>query len=243
MSSDGVAVTRLTTSVGVEYYPIVNRAGTEIAFFRQFPSGGGTSGIYTIKVDGTGEHLARALSNSGTLTYNPTGTKLAFINQDSGVGPTNEIFTMNRDGTALAQFTAGAIANPQGLSWSRDGTLLAFVRFNPTPHVFTVPTAGGSASQVAQGEDPVFAPTVDLLLYRRNLSGQTRCYVIPSNGGVEQQVLSAPGITRAIFGPAGSLIYSAAAPKSQIYRVSSGGQTTNLSSNAYADSYPTATGQ
>jgi Tol biopolymer transport system component len=241
MSFTGTDVIRLTTNTGQESAPAVSKDGSTIAFFRFGGSAG--SGIYTMSATGTGEARVRAMSSAGTIAFDPDGTRLAFINLDSTIGPTNEIFLMNVDGTGLVQFTSGAFANGRGLSWTPNGSTLAFVSNTPSSGVYFVNLAGGPRQRIADGDMPVFSPDGTLIMYRRTVSGNTVYFVSNLDGSAERSVLNLQGVDQAVFHPNGtSLIFDRGTPQSQIYIINSVGTTTNLSNNTSTDRWPAVRG-
>ena len=91
------------------------------------PGRDGNFNIYIIRSDGTG--LVRLTDDNMQdthPTWSPDGTQIAFMSNRSHH---NEIYIINRDGSGLRAVTAQGNGIPSPiieLSWSLDGTQLAF---------------------------------------------------------------------------------------------------------------------
>lgn len=79
--------------------------------------------ILSMNPDGTG--VATVVDGQDSLVprVSADGTKVAF---ERRVGSDVQVFTMNPDSTEITQITSGAYADGQSLTWSPDGTKLAY---------------------------------------------------------------------------------------------------------------------
>ncbi|MGW7532419.1 TolB family protein [Amycolatopsis sp. NPDC054798] len=79
--------------------------------------------ILSMNPDGTGVATVVGGQDSFIPRVSADGTKVAF---ERRVGPDVQVFTMNPDGTEITQITSGAYADGQSLTWSPDGTRIAY---------------------------------------------------------------------------------------------------------------------
>lgn len=243
MDRRGLNVRRLTNSRGMERQAAVNRAGTQIAYFRDVGYGLGTKGIYLLNADGSGLRMIRALTACGSLAFSPDGTQIAFVNLDYSLGATNEIYIMRADGSQLRRFTSASYAYYVGLSWSPDGSTLAFTRYTPAPTLYYVPTAGGPFTRVLSGEDPTFSYRGDRLIYSRSINGRKSILWSDIYGRNERLVVAGYNLGRPVFDTDGvSVILTEFRPKQQILRIDANLRVTNLSNNRFSDSDPVVPG-
>ena len=160
-SSDGGGLTRLTDAQGLRDIPIdYSPDGTQIAFGRVDPEDHHCttrSAMYVVNVDGSG---LRRISPWGfcddTGSWSPDGKEIAFEHLGS-------IFTVHPDGTGLAKIAlkTSSLSFAGDISWSPDGTKMAFILFIHTgPSTFQ----GGIGTANADGTDVqqvTITPTFD----------------------------------------------------------------------------------
>ncbi|MCI0437204.1 MAG: hypothetical protein L0271_26740 [Gemmatimonadetes bacterium] len=137
MNPDGTAVTRLTTSPGIDGFGAWSPDGKKVAFVstRHDPKGE----IYVINVDGTGvTRLTNAIGVDMGPTWSKDGKRIAFMSSRDGVDPSNpsfldfDIYTMNADGTDVARLTFNTAIDIDP-DWSPDGKRIAFASSQHDP--------------------------------------------------------------------------------------------------------------
>ena len=94
MNADGTGVIRLTDDHVSQSWPAWSPDGLRIAFWDLDYSGGGNSGIYTMKADGTDVQLVAA--GGAEPAWSPDGTQIAYAFPD---GSDWEIYRTAADGT------------------------------------------------------------------------------------------------------------------------------------------------
>src|SRR3954452_21429852 len=189
MNLDGSGLVNLTNDPeGQETDVAWSPDGTRIAYTRTGCTRGTNEGgvcIYVMNADGTGQTLLTPEENypecpdnapgyahrrhSEQPSWSPDGTRIAFTgfwNTCDQSGGGSEIWVMNADGSGKSLLTSNPPVDRQP-AWSPDGQLIAFVSdrvdnpSGPDADIFTVPAAGGSATQPTKGlftEDPDWGP-------------------------------------------------------------------------------------
>ena len=137
-----------------------------------------SDGIYSVGFSGGGPKLIAATPSNSTDAlpeYSPDGTKLAFIRDtfDAQGNETVSLELMPASGgsqTALATGLAPDLVSGGGLSFSPDGTTIAFDGDYSNPGIFTVPVAGGAPTQLTSDYDywPSFSADGSKLYFSRD---------------------------------------------------------------------------
>jgi len=112
------------------------------------------------------------------VTVNNTGA-IAFFSARDGV---NHIYLMNADGTDVTQLTSGPFPE-SSLSWSRDGTKLAFWRQQDGEAIYTMNADGSNEQRLSPspGYDifPSWSPDGTQLVYTRIVSPPANAQQLP----------------------------------------------------------------
>ena len=115
----------------------------------------GNSEIYLMNADGSGQ--TRLTNNSFSddfPTWSPDGRTIAFLRQSGGVFSIN---VMNADGTNVRQITTlSPVTNIFGMSWSPDGTRIAF---EENRNIFTINADGSNRVNLTNGQNSNYGPS------------------------------------------------------------------------------------
>ena len=128
--------------------------GQAIVFTRRLDIA--TSGLFTVRVDGSDETRLDTRPTLAGPTWSPDGRRVAYT---APVGTHDELFVINADGSSRHQVSAGSAA-VGGPAWSFDGSRIAF---ESGGDIWVVPAGGGDAQQVTrspfQNGGPNWRPT------------------------------------------------------------------------------------
>ncbi len=180
-ATSGCGVRRLTRSIAGD--PTWSPDGTWIAFDTS-----GAGEIWKVRPDGSG--LVRIASPSQTYfqdhpAWSPDGAEIAFIRYHRNRG---DIWLMRPDGTAKRRLLTVPRSSIAGVTWSRDGTSLAFtvqagqlywfgtVKIDD-PHLYRRLTAGS-----ADAWNPVWLLRDAGIAYLTGYGGSGDLYVMRPNG-------------------------------------------------------------
>jgi len=181
-----------TASVTVAALPILQKSNGLIAFERSFfPSIQDPSGIYTAKSDLTDEKLFPGIatnSGAGKPEWSPDGSRLAFQRNNFINTDANGIFIINADGSGLLKVTDKAWFNNRGITWSPNGSQIAFISVDG-PQAIHIANADGSGSYGLPGS-PTSLWAVDWSPDGRKFvySNAEELFVINTDGTGKQQL-------------------------------------------------------
>jgi hypothetical protein len=132
--------------------------GTKLAFDMYVPIPGSNASqrdIMVASADGTGSvvDLTNTIATDDEWpSWSPTGQRIAFDQAPDGVGGQIGLAVMDANGANATQLYSGDLSHqPEfGTAWSPDGTKVLFSNFmNGSSQLFTVPSGGGPATQLA----------------------------------------------------------------------------------------------
>lgn len=149
MNADGSDLERLTNDPALDDQPAWSPDGLSIAFrsFRQ-----GKSDVWVMNADGSDQ---RNLTFAGVFfpeeyndrpAWSPDGETLVF---SRGFGTGQALYKIGADGSGMAQFVAWSGLDLLEPSWSQDGTLIAFRRFDRAQNRSSVELVDGSTGELA----------------------------------------------------------------------------------------------
>lgn len=207
------------------------------------------SNIWSVQLDGS-EHRP-VLSGKAQYRmprFSPDGTRMAYLSSAEGK---TQIYVRWLDSGATARVT-DLERSPANLSWSPDGSQLAFTMFVPSkgPSLFNMPRKPKGAKWAGN------ARVIDQMVYRFDgagylPTGYTHVFVVPSDGGSPRQVTSGDfnhrGTVAWLPGGASILVSANRYPdwelnprESEIYEFDlNGGGISQLTRRAGPDSDPT----
>jgi TolB protein len=137
---------------GGNYSPAVSPDGTRIAMIL---SKGGSPDLYVANIDGS---ALKQLTSTREAEYSPCWSP------DS-----RTICYGSRDLGAPLLFTTSGAPSPAEPDWSPDGRWIAFTSQGGAFQICIVPSTGGVAIPLVEGEDPSWAPNSRALLFCRGL--------------------------------------------------------------------------
>jgi hypothetical protein len=148
MNADGSDPERLTTDPALDDQPAWSPDGLSIAFrsLRQ-----GKSDVWVMNADGTDQ---RNLTFAGVFfpeelndhpAWSPDGETLVF---SRGLGLGQALYKIGADGSGMTQFLAWSGLDLLEPSWSQDGKLIAFRRFDRAQNRSTVEFVDGSTGEL-----------------------------------------------------------------------------------------------
>jgi dipeptidyl aminopeptidase/acylaminoacyl peptidase len=184
--------------------PQISPDGSQIVYVRRgmdIMTDRSRSNLWIIDSDGSGHRpLLSGTDSYSSPRWSPSGDRIAYISSAAGRGPELYVRWMDTGQTALLSNLA---SSPSGISWSPDGTQIAFsslVKDKQEP----------LAKPPAKPEGAEWAPPViviDRMNYRADGRGYlepgfTHVFVIPAEGGTPRQ------LTSGSFNHRGSLSWS-----------------------------------
>lgn len=231
--------------------PQISSDGKQVVYVRNFMDimdDRRKSNLWIINADGSRHRpLTSGNANNFSPRWSPDGTKLLYASTASS---STELHVRWMDTGHSAKIT-NLTHSPGGLSWSPDGSMIAFTMFVPKEDKPMVSLPGKPDG--ADWADP--ARVIDKLQYRADGAGYledgfTHVFVVPAEGGTPRQITSGEfnhGGTPQWTPDGEHLIISANRHEnwrfepnnSEIYRVSvSGGSITALTDRKGPDSNP-----
>jgi Tol biopolymer transport system component len=151
----------------------------------------GNSEIYLMNADGTGQtRLTNGPDWKTQPTWSPDGRQIAFLTQNGD--SFCSIYVMNADGTNLRQVTTlstGVYDIEHGLSWSPDGTKIAFndsTDIFTINDIFTIKIDGSNRVNLTNGSgynyQPAWSPDGSSIAFTRNEGLHSTIYKMNADG-------------------------------------------------------------
>jgi WD40-like Beta Propeller Repeat/Matrixin len=124
--------------------------------------------------------------------WSPNGSRIAFT-RSVALGGRGEIWISNADGTGAARIASDPTLSLRSVSWSTDGSKLAYVAYDGNTALYTVQANGSNRTAITgfdrYVEDPIWLADQRTILVIAGLDGDTGLYMITVDGGVLSLVL------------------------------------------------------
>jgi len=147
---------------GSNMSPAVSPDGRRVAMIL---TKSGSPDLYVADLDGQNlRRLTRTRVDEASPCWSPDGRTLCFSTRLNG---RRTLATIPASGGALKRLRASGVVNPSEPDWSPDGRWIAFTAQMGSFQICVVPAAGGTATVLAPGEDPVWSPNSRTLIYVR----------------------------------------------------------------------------
>ena len=160
---------------------------------------GGSSGIYVMNPDGSGQLRLTPLPGDVVLAWSPDWRKIAFVSDRDGNG---EVYVMNADGSGRRMLTRNALRDGSP-AWSSDGRTIAFERGRrPSPkaskyhyrsEVYVMNADGSGQRRLAFGAHPLWSPDGRQIAFFSLRDGNRELYVRNADGSGQRNLSHNPG--------------------------------------------------
>ncbi len=152
--------TPVAKHAGNNYSPAVSADGRRVAMILNL---NGSPNLYVANIDGTGlKQLTRNRDGDACPCWSPDGQTICYVSRSGGGAA---LYTISASGGSPRPLRTTFAPSPTEPDWSPDGKWIAFTSLTGGFKIFIVPAAGGEAYEVAQGEDPSWAPNSRALMF------------------------------------------------------------------------------
>ncbi len=171
--------------------PRISPDGKQVVYVRNFmdiTDDRRKSNIWIVQADGSGHRPLTSGNNSNySSRWSPDGNRMVYVSSKSG-SPELHMRWMDTGQTAKI---SNLTHSPGGLSWSPDGSMIAFTMFVPKEEGPMVTLPG--KPEGAEWAESV--RVIDKLQYRSDgegylEDGYTHVFVVPADGGTPRQITS-----------------------------------------------------
>ena len=201
-------------------------------------------------ISGDGKALKRlthdAVHNDRTPVVSPDGRFVAWVRENAAAGggvSSTEIWVMNSDGTLPKAVVQNSSFN-QSPSWTQDGSAIVYASFvTGNWEIFSVPVAGGDATNLTQNEfadqNPRVSPDGTKIVFHSNRDLNFEIYTMNLDGGSPTNLSENPVDDRfPNWAPDGEIIWTRFADNFDIWMMSADGANPHaLTTSTFDENY------
>jgi TolB protein len=150
--------------------PSVSPDGSKVAMIL---SKGGSPDLYASDINGGSlVQLTKTREAESSPCWSPDGRTICYVSRDRG--PAN-LYTISASGGSPQRIITAAAPTPSEPDWSPDGKWIAFTSLTRgTFRIFIIRPDGSQLTEVAEGEDPSWAPNSRALIFCKGPDGGKR---------------------------------------------------------------------
>ena len=153
---------------GSNITPAVSPDGTKLAMIL---SKDGSPNLYVSDVSGGNlRRLTTTHDGESCPCWSPDSQTICVVSRAAGSRPS--LYTIPAAGGALKRLYVAGVSSPTEPDWSPDGKWIAFTANMGSFQICIVPAAGGNATPLVAGEDPVWASNSRVLLFTQSKGGK-----------------------------------------------------------------------
>ncbi|HEX3799527.1 MAG TPA: hypothetical protein VH413_12580 [Verrucomicrobiae bacterium] len=131
----------------------------------------GSPDIFVCDADGSGLKQLSTTREASSPCWSPDGRWICFAARVAG---RRALYKVPANGGQMERIPTSGISNPSEPDWSPDGKWIAFTAQMGSFSICVVPSSGGSATPLVEGEDPSWSPNSRTLVFVRRGSGGNR---------------------------------------------------------------------
>ncbi|MGA2867251.1 MAG: LpqB family beta-propeller domain-containing protein [Verrucomicrobiota bacterium] len=152
---------------GSNMSPAVSPDGREVAMIL---SKDGWTDLYVGNAGGNGlRRLTRSPQDESSPCWSPDGKWICYASKD---GERRSLSRVPAAGGQPERLKTAGVFSPTEPDWSPDGSLIAFTaQYRGGFRICVIPAGGGEATDLAEGEDPSWAPNSRTLICARRAGG------------------------------------------------------------------------
>ena len=146
----------------------VSRDGKRVAMIL---SKGGSPDVYVCDADGGNlKRLTATREDESSPCWSPDGQWICFAGK---INERRALCKVRASGGPVQRLATGGALNPTEPDWSPDGQWIAFTAQQPRFQICVIPSAGGTATVLVDGEDSSWSPNSRTLVFTRR-AGERR---------------------------------------------------------------------
>ena len=153
---------------GSNMSPAVSPDGSRVAMIL---SKDGWTDLYVANADGSAlRRLTKSPQDESSPCWSPDGQTICYASKE---GERRSLSVISASGGTPRRLRTAGATSPSEPDWSPDGKYIAFTSQNGGNfRIRTIPAEGGDAEDIADGEDPSWAPNSRTLICARRAAGR-----------------------------------------------------------------------
>jgi len=161
---------RFAAYPGSNISPAVSPDGSKVAMIL---SKDGATDLYVCGTDGSGlRRLTKSREDESSPCWSPNGEWICYAGKGN---ERRSLWKVSPGGGAPVRISTSGVSNPSEPDWSPDGKWIVFTAQMGGFQVCVVPSSGGTATPLVEGEDASWAPNSRTVVYaQRDRSGGRR---------------------------------------------------------------------